>query len=137
MDKGLTNTELKKFLSKKLEGLRKHSGQTIEATADSLDMAVSEYFRFLKGQRLPHLLTLLRLSKKYGVTLDWWFNELDALPGNKVAFRQKTFELRVLSLLKKFPPPAQNAALDVLAALAKNLLNTSLPAPRSRQGAYT
>ncbi|MDR2429096.1 MAG: helix-turn-helix domain-containing protein [Candidatus Margulisbacteria bacterium] len=108
-------------MSKKLETLRQHSGQTIEASADSLDMAVSEYFRFLKGQRLPHLLTLLRLSKKYGVTLDWWFSELDIPPGDKAAFRQKTFELRTLSLLKKFPLPAQNAALDVLAALAKNL----------------
>jgi transcriptional regulator with XRE-family HTH domain len=137
MDKELTNAELKKLLSKKLETLRKHSGQTIEATADSLDMAVSEYFRFLKGQRLPHLLTLLRLSKKYGVTLDWWFNELDALPaGNKAAFRRKTFELRTLSLLKKFSPATQNAALDVLAALAKNF-STSPPAPRSRPAAYT
>jgi transcriptional regulator with XRE-family HTH domain len=117
--------------------LRKESGQTMEAAAESLDLDKSEYFRFLKGQRLPHLLTLLRLSKKYGVTLDWWFSELDALPANKAAFRQKTFELRALSLLKKFPPPAQNTALAVLAALAKNSFNTNLPAPKSRPDAYT
>ncbi|MDR1453587.1 MAG: helix-turn-helix domain-containing protein [Candidatus Margulisbacteria bacterium] len=102
--------------------LRKESGQTMEAEADSLDLYKSEYFRFLSGSRLPHLRTLLHISKKYGVTLDWWFNELATLPKDKAALRQKAFELRTLSLLKKFSPPAQNAALDVLTALAKNLL---------------
>ena len=116
-----SDNNLKKLFSEKLAMLRKESGQTMEAEADSLDLYKSEYFRFLSGSRLPHLRTLLHISKKYGVTLDWWFRELETLPRDRVAFRQKAFELRTLSLLKKFPAKAQNAILDVLAALVKNL----------------
>ncbi|MDR1452897.1 MAG: helix-turn-helix domain-containing protein [Candidatus Margulisbacteria bacterium] len=121
MDKEFTNAELKRLLSKKLETLRRQSGQTIETTADSLDLAISEYFRFLKGQRLPHLLTLLRLSKKYGVTLDWWFGGLNDLPGTRQGFRQKSFELQGLSLLKKVEPRLHRAVLAALKAFVQNI----------------
>ena len=116
-----TDKDLKTLLSRKLALLRKETRETMEETADSLGIYKSEYFRFLTGARLPHIRTLLRISKKYGVTLDWWFAELESLPGNKAELRQKIFELRALSLLKKFPQAARNAALDVLKALVKNV----------------
>jgi len=101
MDKEITNAELKKLLSEKLARLRKTSGQTIEVTAESLNMAVSEYFRFLKGKRLPQLRTLMRLSKKYGVTLDWWFSKRPELPGKQADLRQKALELELLGSYRK------------------------------------
>ena len=117
-----SDSDLKKLLSQKLVMLRKASGQTMEAEADSLDLYKSEYFRFLSGARLPHLRTLLHISKKYGVTLDWWFRELETLPQDRETIRQKTFELRSLSIIRKFPARARGAVLAMLESLAKNFL---------------
>ncbi|MDR1324148.1 MAG: helix-turn-helix domain-containing protein [Candidatus Margulisbacteria bacterium] len=121
MDNKISDSDLKKLFSEKLVMLRKESGQTMEATADGLDLDKSEYFRFLKGQRLPHLLTLLRLSKKYGVTLDWWFNSLNDPPGTRQTFKQRSFELQGLSLLKKVEPPLHRAVLAALKAFVQNV----------------
>ncbi|MDR1998313.1 MAG: helix-turn-helix domain-containing protein [Candidatus Margulisbacteria bacterium] len=121
MDKKTVNASLKKIFSRKLSMLRQNSGQTIEAAADSLDMAVGEYFRFLKGQRLPQLATLLRINQKYAVSLDWWFNELEDLPRTKGRLKQRIFELQALSTLKKFKPEVQPAMLAMLKTLAKKL----------------
>ncbi|MDR1997637.1 MAG: helix-turn-helix domain-containing protein [Candidatus Margulisbacteria bacterium] len=121
MDKEITNEDLKKLLSKKLELLRKDSGQTLEATADSLDMDLSEYFRLLKGQRLPHLRNLLRLNKKYGVSLDWWFNELEEIPANPEQTRNKNTAAQIASLLQKLEPGLQEAVLAMLKTFVKKL----------------
>ncbi|MDR1997086.1 MAG: helix-turn-helix domain-containing protein [Candidatus Margulisbacteria bacterium] len=119
MDNEISDDDLKKLFSEKLSLLRKNSGHTMEAIADSLDLDKSEYFRFLKGLRLPHLRTLLRISRKYGVTLDWWFKELDDLPRDKNSMRQKTFELQALSALRKFRPEKRPGVLAALKILAR------------------
>ncbi|GBR73109.1 helix-turn-helix XRE-family transcriptional regulators [Candidatus Termititenax aidoneus] len=121
MSKEFTSADLKLLLSEKLSLLRQNSGETIEAAADSLDMAVSEYFRFLKGHRLPHLLTLLRINQKYGVNMDWWFSSLNELPGNPTVLKQHSFERQILCELKKVPPDLQKALLNMLKAFNKNL----------------
>ena len=84
MDKEITNEELKELISQKLALLRQNSRQTVEATAFDLGMDYSEYYRLLRGERLPHLRTLLRINKKYGISMDWWFNKLEGKPPGKL-----------------------------------------------------
>ncbi|GBR76822.1 helix-turn-helix XRE-family transcriptional regulators [Candidatus Termititenax persephonae] len=119
MDKEITNAEIKKLLSKKLATLRKDSGQTLEATADELNLDLSEYFRILKGQRLPQLRTLLRINKKYGLNMDWWFKELEETAVNEKHFRQKAIEAQLLSLLRKLDLGSQEVVLSLARALVK------------------
>ncbi|MDR2428991.1 MAG: helix-turn-helix domain-containing protein [Candidatus Margulisbacteria bacterium] len=110
---------LKKLISEKMEFLRKHSGETNEAAADTLDIDLSEFYRILKGHRLPHLKTLLRISKKYGVNLDWWFSELDETALNKTAIRRKAFESQIVNLIKKLDVQTQKAILAMLKILTE------------------
>jgi transcriptional regulator with XRE-family HTH domain len=112
-----TNEVLKKLISEKLDFLRKNSGETNEAAADSLDIDLSEFYRILKGHRLPHLSTLLRINQKYGVSMDWWFSELDGTAQTPV--RQKAFELQISSLVKKLDAKTQAAVLAMLKILVQ------------------
>jgi transcriptional regulator with XRE-family HTH domain len=121
VEKELTNECLKKLLSKKLAFLRQKHKQTIEETALDLGMNFSEYYRLLKGDRLPHLLTLLKINHKYGLNMDWWFSSLNKLPGSPAALKQHSFERQVLRELKKVPPDLQKALLNMLKAFNKNL----------------
>jgi transcriptional regulator with XRE-family HTH domain len=125
MDNKITNENLKRMLSQKLAMLREKSGQTMEAAAYDLDMNVSDYFRLLKGQRLPHLLNLLRLSKKYGVSLDWWFRELQEIPRSAAQSQRDSFEAQALLVLKKLDSKLQPSALSLLKASVKNLMRAS------------
>ncbi|GBR73740.1 helix-turn-helix XRE-family transcriptional regulators [Candidatus Termititenax aidoneus] len=115
----MTNEILKKLISGKLEFLRKNSGETNEAAADSLDIDLSEFYRILKGHRLPHLKTLLRINRKYGVSMDWWFSELDGAARDKTPVRQKAFELQIAGLVKKLDAKTQEAVLAMLKILVK------------------
>ncbi|MDR1323556.1 MAG: helix-turn-helix domain-containing protein [Candidatus Margulisbacteria bacterium] len=110
---------LKKLISEKMEFLRKNSGETNEVAADSLDIDLSEFYRILKGHRLPHLKTLLRISKKYGVSLDWWFSELDETTLDRTAIRQRAFESQIASRIKKLDVRTQKAVLAMLKILVK------------------
>jgi transcriptional regulator with XRE-family HTH domain len=119
MDKEITNADIKKLLSKKLAALRKDSGQTLEATADELDLDLSEYFRILKGQRLPQLRTLLRINKKYGLNMDWWFKELEEAVVDEKHFRQKTIAAQLLGLLRRLDLGSQEVVLALTRILVK------------------
>jgi transcriptional regulator with XRE-family HTH domain len=118
ISKEITNAELKKLLSQKLALLRANSRQTIEATAIDLDMNFSEYYRLLKGDRLPHLRTLLRINKKYGLSMDWWFRELEEKAPAKIG--QKAEDLTLLGNYHKLDEQARQVVLDMLKNLAKN-----------------
>ncbi|MDR1997372.1 MAG: helix-turn-helix domain-containing protein [Candidatus Margulisbacteria bacterium] len=119
----ITNEQLKKLLSYKLVMLREQSGQTVEATAASLDMDLSEYYRLLRGSNLPHLRTLLRISQKYNVTLDWWFDGLNTVSPqvarNVERLRRKSLEEQLLSFLRALDTKLQEAVLDLARSLAR------------------
>ena len=119
MTEKITNEVLKKLISEKMEFLRKNSSETNEAAADSLDIDLSEFYRILKGHRLPHLKTLLRINQKYGMKLDWWFSELADAPLSKNQIRQRAFEMQILTLLKKLDGRFQEFTLNMLRDLVR------------------
>jgi transcriptional regulator with XRE-family HTH domain len=116
-----TSDDLKRLISRKLELLRQQSGQTIEASAMELNMDRSEFFRILKGQRLPMLTSMVRISKKYGVSLDWWFEDTDKIPKRQNKAMYAPQEYQMLKTFKKLNDRAQKTALDTLKVLARNL----------------
>ncbi|MDR1997725.1 MAG: helix-turn-helix domain-containing protein [Candidatus Margulisbacteria bacterium] len=115
----ISNDYLKKLFSRKLALLREISGQTMEAAADSLDMDVSAYYMLVSGKRLPHIKTLLRLNKKYNVTMDWWFKELYETPSSKTDPRAKAIELEILGNLRKLNGKTQAILLGISKVLAQ------------------
>jgi transcriptional regulator with XRE-family HTH domain len=125
MDNKITNADLKKILSGKLSGLRARSGETIEETAFALGMDTSDYFKLLRGQRLPHLLTLIRISQKYGVGLNWWFAEFDTAPKTKEKNKNNYLEFRIAKIVKPLNERLQKAALSMLKTSVKNLVSVS------------
>jgi transcriptional regulator with XRE-family HTH domain len=118
----LNDENLKQIISKKLEMLRKQSGLTMERTAHDLEMDTSEYFRILKGQRVPLLRSMIRFSRKYNVSLDWWFEDLK-LPQKQIEPVKNPLEYQVFKILKGLDAKGQKIALATLKALTKNLKN--------------
>jgi transcriptional regulator with XRE-family HTH domain len=123
MSINFTNDDLKKIVSQKLELLRKQSGQTIDSAAAELDMDRSEFFRILKGQRLPMLRSIFRISKRYGVSLDWWFADVNELPERTAVARKNPREYQLLKIFKNLPDRAQKTVLATVKTLARNLKN--------------
>jgi len=121
MSTDFTSDDLKKIISRKLELLRRQSGQTIDNAAAELNMDRSEFFRILKGQRLPMLASIVRISKKYGVSLDWWFEETDRIPERLNRARYTPREYLLLKIFKRLNDRAQKIVLDTLKTLARNL----------------
>jgi transcriptional regulator with XRE-family HTH domain len=112
-----TNADLKKIVSRKLELLRQQSAQTIDSAAYELDMDRSEFFRILKGKRLPMLRSMFRISRKYGVSMDWWFEDVDRLPQKPAKDPLKS---QLLRAFKKLDTKSQNNIVIMLKALAKS-----------------
>ncbi|MDR1453077.1 MAG: helix-turn-helix domain-containing protein [Candidatus Margulisbacteria bacterium] len=121
MPQKITAEILKKIFGEKLSWLREKSGETIEESAFSLGLDVSDYFKFLKGKRLPHLLTLMRISQKYGVAVGWWFGEVKSVPQNRAQIRQSTLENKISRAISTLDVKTQKAVLAMLKTLAKNL----------------
>ena len=123
MSEEFTNEQLKELLSRKLAMLRKQSGQTIEATADSLHRVFSEYYRMLRGKNMPQLRTLLRFSRKYGVTLDWWFDEVEMIPPaterQVLRLQSKNLEGQIVSLLRRLEVRFQEVLLETAKSLVR------------------
>jgi transcriptional regulator with XRE-family HTH domain len=111
---------LKEVISQKLTFLLKKSGKTLNTTANDLHMPLSQYYRLLKGQRLPLLPTFVQISKAYGRSLDWWFE--DILPEQIEAAKNPT-EDQLFRTLKSFDARGQKIALALLRTLAKSLKN--------------
>ncbi|MDR1323543.1 MAG: helix-turn-helix domain-containing protein [Candidatus Margulisbacteria bacterium] len=125
MPQEITAETLKKTFGEKLTLLRKESEETIEEAAFDLGLDPGDYFKFLKGKRLPHILTLMRISQKYSVSLDWWFGELKNVPKNKAQIRQYSLENQVSRIVHNLDNRLQKAALSMLKASVKNLVNVS------------
>ncbi|GBR75139.1 helix-turn-helix XRE-family transcriptional regulators [Candidatus Termititenax aidoneus] len=120
MSEKTSNEYLRKLFSRKLALLRETSAQTMEAAADSLEMDVSAYYMLLSGKRLPHIQTLLRLNRKYGVTMDWWFKELHETPSSKTNTRTEAAASEILSNLHKLDAKGQKTLLGISKVLAAN-----------------
>jgi transcriptional regulator with XRE-family HTH domain len=116
----INNEHLKKLFSRKLALLRETSAQTMEAAADSLDMDVSAYYMLLSGKRLPHIKTLLRLNRKYGVTMDWWFKELHETSSRKTDTRTEAVASEILNNLHKLDAKGQKTLLGISKVLTAN-----------------
>ncbi|MDR1453509.1 MAG: helix-turn-helix domain-containing protein [Candidatus Margulisbacteria bacterium] len=112
---------LKKIISQKLAFLLKYSGKTIEATAYELGMDFSQYYRLLKGQRLPMLPTLLRVNKLYGVDMNWWFVDIGKAARPVIRHSGNPLEYQLVNSFKKLSRPAQKTAVSMLKAMARNL----------------
>jgi transcriptional regulator with XRE-family HTH domain len=119
-----TSADLKKIISHKLELLRQQSGQTIDNSAYELNMDRSEFFRILKGQRLPMLISMVRISKKYGVSLDWWFEDTDKIPERVGKAKYSLREYQLLKTFNKLNDSAQEIVLATVKTLTKNLKNS-------------
>jgi transcriptional regulator with XRE-family HTH domain len=117
MDRELTNADLKSLISRKLTKLSADSKQTIEESGRDLGMDYSEYYRLLKGIRLPHLLTLLKINQKYGVSMDWWFNDMETDNKKNTA---KIAEFELVNNFKKLDEQAQNFISEILRSLVRN-----------------
>jgi transcriptional regulator with XRE-family HTH domain len=120
MSEDISNDYLKKLFSRKLALLRETSAQTMEAVAESLDMDVSAYYMLLSGKRLPHIKTLLRLNRKYGVTMDWWFKELQETSSNKTNTRIEAIAAETLNNLRKLDSKGQKILLGISKVMAAN-----------------
>ena len=117
MPEEITNEYLKKLFSQKLALLRKVSKQTMEATADSLDMDVSEYYMLLSGKRLPHIKTLFRINEKYGLTMDWWFKEIRET--GKTDTRTEAIQSELLRNLRKLDKRDKETLLNISRVLVR------------------
>ncbi|MDR1453867.1 MAG: helix-turn-helix domain-containing protein, partial [Candidatus Margulisbacteria bacterium] len=84
MDNNELEQNLKTLISKKLRQLRENSNETLEKTADFLDLNYSQYYRLLQGTQLPHLATLMKINQAYGLNMDWWFEDFAEIRTNKV-----------------------------------------------------
>jgi transcriptional regulator with XRE-family HTH domain len=125
MTQEITADILKKTFGEKLTLLRTESGETIEEAAFDLGLDPGDYFKFLKGKRLPHILTLMRISQKYEVSLDWWFGGLKNVPKNKAQIRRCRLENQVSRIIHNLDDRLQKAALSMLKASVKNLISVS------------
>jgi transcriptional regulator with XRE-family HTH domain len=123
MSLDFTNADLKQLVSRKLELLRQQSGQTIDRAAAELEMDRSEFFRILKGKRLPMLRSMFRISRRYGVSMDWWFLDIDELPKRALIIRKNPREYQLLKIFKNLPERAQKTVLATVKTLVRNLKN--------------
>jgi transcriptional regulator with XRE-family HTH domain len=113
---------LKETISQKLTFLLKKSGKTLNTTANDLQMPLSQYYRLLKGQRLPLLPTFVHISRTYGRSLDWWFEDIKSLP-KQIEAAKNPIEYQLFKTLKNLDARGQKIALSLLKTLAKSLKN--------------
>ena len=112
---------LKKAISAKLAYLLKNSGRTLEATAYSLDMHLSQYYKLLKGERLPSMPTLMRINKLYDINMDWWFKDIKEVPSPRHRELKNPLEFQLVNTFKKLNPHAQKTVLATVKTLARRL----------------
>jgi transcriptional regulator with XRE-family HTH domain len=123
MDNNDLEQNLKTLISKKLRQLRKNSNETLEKTADFLDLNYSQYYRLLQGTQLPHLATLMKINQAYGLNMDWWFNDFAEIRTNKVltkeAVTQKAAEKELLNNFNKLDARSRKALQKILKTMLK------------------
>ncbi|MDR1997185.1 MAG: hypothetical protein LBQ83_02535 [Candidatus Margulisbacteria bacterium] len=115
MDREITDKDLKNLISKKLNWLHKQHKKTLEEAAFNLKLDYVQYYMLLKGSRLPHLLTLVNINKIYGLSMDWWFHDLDKLkPKEQKKLNKKITEFELISSFNKLDANAQTVVLRLL-----------------------
>ena len=114
MYENLTDAELKKIISAKLQQLRQKSQKTLEAAASFLDMDYAQYYRMIKGSNLPHLTTLIKLSNAYGVDITWWFNDTKLSAKEKTVINKNVQETELLGRFRKLTPKSKDLALKII-----------------------
>jgi transcriptional regulator with XRE-family HTH domain len=116
----ITSKDLKDLISKKLTWLRKKYKKTIPEAAVDLNLDYTTYYMIAKGIQLPHLLTLFNINKRYGLSMDWWFKELDKIkPRDAEKLEKKVAEFELLSSFNKLDKNAQAVALRLLKNYSK------------------
>ena len=120
MDGKTLEQNLKSLISKKLRQLRADSNETLEKTADFLDLNYSQYYRLLQGTQLPHLATLMKINQAYGLDMNWWFKDFAKFnsAGIKVNVAKKGAENELLNNFNKLDLSSQK----VLQKILKNML---------------
>ena len=58
------------LIGKRLEAVREERGMTRKEMAEKMDVSVQTVYRWESGDRIPDVVTLMRLSKLLGVTMD-------------------------------------------------------------------
>lgn len=118
MDNNLDN-QLKSLISKKLRQLRENSKETLEKTADFLDLNYSQYYRLWQGTQLPHLATLVKINRAYGLDMNWWFE--DFIPPAEISrdINKKAMEKELLVNFNKLDPRSKK----ILQKILKNMLS--------------
>ena len=121
MDNKILENNLKALISKKLRRLRENSGETLEKTADFLDLNYSQYYRLLQGTQLPHLATLIKINQAYGLDMNWWFKDLAEFSstGVKVDVAQKAAEKDLLNNFYKLDGQARKNLQKLLKSMLK------------------
>jgi len=115
MDKEISNTDLKKLFSQKLSWLHKKHKKGIEETALDLNLDYAQYYMLLKGNRLPQLRTLVNINKIYGLSMDWWFCDLDKISARQQEkSEKKIMEFELLSNFNKLDKNAKAVVLQLL-----------------------
>jgi transcriptional regulator with XRE-family HTH domain len=115
MEKEISNTELKNLFSQKLNWLHKKHKKGIEEAALDLNLDYAQYYMLLKGKRLPQLRTLVNINKLYGLSMEWWFRELDKIkPKDAEKLEKKITEFELISSFNKLDKNAQAVVLRLL-----------------------
>ncbi|MDR1996836.1 MAG: helix-turn-helix transcriptional regulator [Candidatus Margulisbacteria bacterium] len=123
MEKTITDADLKALIGRKLQQLRKKSQKTIEETADFLDLDYAQYHRILKGLRLPHLVTLIKINQAYGLDMNWWFKELAKIPAPSAAkISRNTTDHELLNRFHNLDAHTQEFLLQMLRSKKGNFL---------------
>ena len=122
MDNNELEQNLKTLISKKLRQLRENSSETLEKTADFLDLNYSQYYRLLQGTQLPHLATLMKINQAYGLDMNWWFEDFAEICTARVLTKetitQKAAEKELLHNFNKLDARSRR----VLQKILKNML---------------
>jgi transcriptional regulator with XRE-family HTH domain len=123
MDNNELEQNLKTLISKKLRQLRENSSETLEKTADFLDLNYSQYYRLLQGTQLPHLATLMKINQAYGLNMDWWFEDFAEIRTTKVLTKetitQKAAERELLNNFNKLDARSRKALQKILKTMLK------------------
>ncbi|MDR1998089.1 MAG: helix-turn-helix domain-containing protein [Candidatus Margulisbacteria bacterium] len=119
MDGVITDGDLKLLISRKLRLLREKSKKTLENTAEDLNLDYAQYCRMLKGNSLPHLVTLANISKFYNLDINWWFKGLEERAPDKARIYEKAVEFELASSFKKLDMQTKEIILGMINNLTR------------------
>jgi transcriptional regulator with XRE-family HTH domain len=119
-EKDVTDKELKHLISQKLKQLRKKSGKTLEETAQDLDLDYSIFYNLYNGRRLPRLTTLVKLSRRYGLPVEYWFKDLARMPPKNTTWvERRAVEFNLLKNFNRLDKQTRKVMSRILQKLGK------------------